>query len=44
MNSFLYMLKGKAAVGAGKGAGDQIGAHNTITLSSVGLTFLILTC
>ena len=35
MNSFLYMLEGKAAVGPGKGDKEQIDAHNTITLTKV---------
>lgn len=35
MNSFLYMLQGKAAVGPGKGEKEQIDAHNTITLTKV---------
>eukprot|EP00904_Undaria_pinnatifida_P005072 jgi/Undpi1/1695/HiC_scaffold_11.g05085.m1 len=36
MNSFLYMLEGKAAVGPGKGDKEQIDAHNTITLTKDG--------
>lgn len=35
MNSFMYMLEGKAAVGDGQGEKDQIDAHNTITLTKV---------
>lgn len=35
MNGFLYILGGKAAVGAGRGEKDQIEAHNTVTLTKV---------
>lgn len=35
MNSFVYMLEGEAAIGPSKGAKDQIGAHNTVTLTKV---------
>ena len=35
MNSFLYMLEGKAAIGDGQGDKDQIDAHNTVTLTKV---------
>ncbi|CAM9375253.1 unnamed protein product, partial [Ascophyllum nodosum] len=36
MNSFLYMLEGKAAIGDGQGDKDQIDAHNTVTLTKEG--------
>eukprot|EP00903_Cladosiphon_okamuranus_P018649 g17164.t1 len=36
MNGFLYILGGKAAVGAGGGEKDQIEAHNTVTLTKGG--------
>lgn len=35
MNGFLYILKGKAAVGSDRGEKDQIEAHNTVTLTKV---------
>lgn len=35
MNSFVYMLEGKAAIGPGRGEKEQIDAHNTITLTKV---------
>lgn len=35
MNAFLYILKGKVAVGDGSGEEKQIEAHNTVTLTKV---------
>ncbi|CAM9679036.1 unnamed protein product [Sphacelaria rigidula] len=43
MNGFLYILEGKVAVGEGSGAGDQVGAHNTVTLTRAGSGVMVKT-
>lgn len=40
MNSFVYILEGKAAIGPGKGEKEQVDAHNTVTLTKVLLTHI----
>lgn len=35
MNAFLYLLSGKAAIGGEPSEENQIGPHNTITLTKV---------